>query len=125
MEYQEMVYKITHGFVIQRFDNNKFVSQEFVAGDQVEYETPNGEQVEEVSDDLPYVPFEMVQPITEEIQLNELMQKLQVNEVRVVCNNSLTDSESKLLRIRHHKRQTEVLDQDNSKFSKKKINKSE
>ena len=90
MEYQDMVYKITHGFVIQRFDNNKFMSQEFVAGDQVEYETPNGKQVEEVSDDLPYVPFEMVQPITEEIQLNELMQKLQVNQVRVICNNSLT-----------------------------------
>ena len=89
MEYQEMVYKITYGFVIQRFEDNKFVSQEFVEGDQVEYETPNGTQVGEV-DDLPYVRFAMVQPITEEIQLKELMEKLQVNEVRVVCNNSLT-----------------------------------
>ena len=121
MEYQEMVYKITHGFVIQRFEDNKFVSQEFVAGDQVEYETPNGTQVGEV-DDLPYVPFEMVQPITEEIQLKELMEKLQVNEVRVVCNNSLTDSESKLLRIRHHK---ELPFNDNSKFSKKTKHKEE
>jgi hypothetical protein len=46
-------------------------------------------------------------------------------QVRLVCNNSLTDSESKLLSIRHHKRQTEVLEVDNSKFSKKTTHKSE
>jgi hypothetical protein len=63
-----MIYKITYGFVIQRFDNNKFVSQEFVANDQVEYETPSGTQVGEVSDELPYVPFEMVQPNTEVLE---------------------------------------------------------
>jgi hypothetical protein len=60
-----MLYKITQGFVIQRFEDNKFVSQDFIAGDQVEYETPAGNPVE-LSDDLPYVPFEMVQPITNE-----------------------------------------------------------
>ena len=61
-----MIHKITSGFVIQKFENNKFVSQEFIAGDQVEYETPNGEQVEEEEvEDLPYQPFDMVQPINE------------------------------------------------------------
>ena len=67
-----MLYKITHGFVIQRFDNNnKFLSQEFVAGDQVEYENQDGTQVEEVSDELPYVPFEMVQPNTEILEKDD------------------------------------------------------
>jgi hypothetical protein len=63
-----MIYKITHGFVIQRFKHNKCISQEFVSGDQVEYETPNGTQVGEVSDELPYVLFEMVQPNTEMLE---------------------------------------------------------
>lgn len=57
-----MIHKITWGFVIQKFDNNNFTSQEFIAGDQIEYETPNGEQVkEEEIEDLPYHPFDMVQ----------------------------------------------------------------
>ena len=43
-------------------------------------------------------------------------------QVRVVCNNSLTDSESKLLRIRHHK---ELPFNDNSLFSKKTKHKEE
>ena len=62
-----MIHKITSGFVVQKFENNKFVSQEFIAGDQIEYETPNGEQVEEEEEvqDLPYQPFDMVQPINE------------------------------------------------------------
>jgi hypothetical protein len=67
-----MIYKITYGFVIQRFDNNnKFVSQEFVANDQVEHENENGTQVGEVSDELPYVPFEMVQPNTEMLEKDD------------------------------------------------------
>ena len=65
-EYQRMIHKITSGFVVQKFENNKFVSQEFIAGDQVEYETPNGEQVEEEEvENLPYQPFDMVQPTNE------------------------------------------------------------
>ena len=61
-----MIHKITSGFVVQKFENNKFVSQEFIAGDQVEYETTNGKQVEEEEiEELPYVPFDMVQPINE------------------------------------------------------------
>ena len=61
-----MIHKITWGFVVQKFDDNKFTSQEFIAGDQVEYETTNGKQVEEEEiEELPYVPFDMVQPINE------------------------------------------------------------
>jgi hypothetical protein len=66
-----MIYKITHGFVIQRFEDNKFISQEFVSGDQVEYEKQDGTQVGEVSDELPYVPFEMVQPNTEMLEKDD------------------------------------------------------
>ena len=63
-----MLYKITHGFVIQRFKNNACISQEFVPSDQTEYETPSGTQVGEVLDELPYVPFEMVQPNTQVLE---------------------------------------------------------
>ena len=66
-----MIYKITHGFVIQRFKHNKCISQEFVAGDQTEYEKQDGTQVGEVSDELPYVLFEMVQPNTEILEKDD------------------------------------------------------
>lgn len=67
--------KITTGFVIQTFDTdqNKFVSQEFVAGNS-EYEDKNGDTIslgdnEEADKTFfakpggePYLPFDMVQP---------------------------------------------------------------
>lgn len=63
--------KITHGFVVQVFDVDKrrWTSQEFVAGDETEYETDDGaildcdEFAERAANDQePYLPFEMVQP---------------------------------------------------------------
>jgi hypothetical protein len=62
------VNKITVGFVVQTFDGEtgKFVSQEFVGGDDVTYENNFGEPVD--PGDLPYegpepqMPLEMVQP---------------------------------------------------------------
>jgi len=59
-----MVNKITTGFVIQEFDDNgKCIHQEFVAGDQVDYENDLGEKVEVGYDTDLFHPFEMVQPI--------------------------------------------------------------
>jgi hypothetical protein len=57
--------KVTVGFVVQEFELLggvfKCVSQEFIAGDEVTWETPEGEVV-----DCPggeeYWPFEMVEP---------------------------------------------------------------
>lgn len=38
--------KITCGFVVQRWDEaGKFLGQEFVAGDEVEYEDDNGNMI--------------------------------------------------------------------------------
>ncbi len=61
-----IVRKITTGFVVQNFDTEKqkFISQEFVAGDQVEVEV-DGEPIDssEVEGlDETYLPFDMVQP---------------------------------------------------------------
>jgi len=70
-----IIKKITHGFVVQVFDTNtsKFVSQEFVAGDDCAYEDKAGNPVElslfEVYDPLKdqlveaYFPYNMIQPI--------------------------------------------------------------
>jgi hypothetical protein len=53
--------KITTGFVIQTFDDNgDCTNQEFVAGDQVEYEDIDGEPFDVPADH--YQPFEMIQP---------------------------------------------------------------
>ena len=61
--------KITDGFVIQTFDTEtgKFVSQEFIAGNESDYE--NKETAEAVSSELlivdgveVYLPFDMKQP---------------------------------------------------------------
>ena len=62
--------KITHGFVVQTFDTEKgeWVSQEFVAGDDTEYETEIGNPLradgaaELAGGEEPYLPFDMVQP---------------------------------------------------------------
>jgi hypothetical protein len=61
-----IIHKITVGFVTQVFDTETGLqSQEFTAGDQVDYEHPNGEVVDDEDydcTDLPYEPFDMVQP---------------------------------------------------------------
>jgi hypothetical protein len=70
-----IVKKITVGFVIQDYDTEteKFVSQEFIAGDQVDWEDEEGTNLDPddfvVKGDgtLPYLPFEMVQPEVEDI----------------------------------------------------------
>ena len=59
--------KITVGFVIQEYqtlDNGTHVctEQEFMAGDQVDYEDMNGEPVEIDTLKEEYCPFNMVQP---------------------------------------------------------------
>jgi hypothetical protein len=56
-----LVNKVTVGFVIQVFDTKlkRFVSQEFVAGDDVTCEDANGDVVDSVDD---YLPFHMKQP---------------------------------------------------------------
>ena len=64
-----IVKKITYGFVVQEFDEEteKFVSQEFVAGDQVEHEDEDGNQVDDLTaSSIPYLEFDMVQPVYEE-----------------------------------------------------------
>lgn len=64
-----IIQKITTGFVIQEFntDTQKFVSQQFVAGDEVDYEV-EGSAINQVDFENKlvshngYLPFTMVQP---------------------------------------------------------------
>jgi len=57
-----LVKKVTVGFVIQTYDKDtgKCVGQEFMAGDQVDYEDENGEAVSWQESE--YQPFDMIQP---------------------------------------------------------------
>ena len=63
-----LVNKVTVGFVIQVFDTElkRFVSQQFVAGDQCEYEDKDGvpvcSEALEMDGKEAYLPFDMVQP---------------------------------------------------------------
>ena len=60
-----MITKTTTGFVTQTYDDKgKCTGQEFVAGDQVDWEDENGEPVDECDYDVTfeYQPFDMVQP---------------------------------------------------------------
>jgi hypothetical protein len=67
-----IINKITTGFVVQKFDTEtrKFISQEFIAGDETEWETVSGRPVGHDADliygkggvDEPYLNFEMIQP---------------------------------------------------------------
>ena len=64
-----IVKKITTGFVIQTYDTemNCCIHQEFVAGDQVEWEDEEGTTIDDMYQDdivveaFPYQPFDMVQ----------------------------------------------------------------
>jgi len=53
-----MIKKITHGYVIQTFDE-ELISQEFIAGDEVDYEDEHGNEIDPTYD---YAPFDMAQP---------------------------------------------------------------
>lgn len=69
-----LINKITTGFVIQTYDTDKkeYSEQEFFAGDEVNYELPNGESADWAemgkvgfgphAEEEPYLPFDMVQP---------------------------------------------------------------
>jgi len=66
----DKIKKITYGFVVQTFDpnTNTWVSQEFIAGDQVQYEDEFGEAI--FDDELGEIEgktlnFDMVQPVAE------------------------------------------------------------
>ena len=73
-----VINKITTGFVIQVFDTDKkrFISQNFTAGDECEYETKDGTSVDssslEVDGKEIYLPYDMVQPGIRYIQLLDL-----------------------------------------------------
>lgn len=56
--------KITTGLVIQNYDEEKCVGQEFITGDQVSYENLDGEPIFPPKNEV-YQPFDMVQPIEE------------------------------------------------------------
>jgi hypothetical protein len=54
--------KITVGYVIQDYDDKgKCISQEFIAGDQVDWEDEYGESIDTPSNHV-YFPFNMKQP---------------------------------------------------------------
>jgi hypothetical protein len=56
------IHKTTIGFVTQIFnEDGKFVSQSFIAGDQVEYENENGEAIN--PDVECYFPMDMEQEL--------------------------------------------------------------
>jgi hypothetical protein len=58
-----MYNKITIGFVIQAFNNDgECISQEFIAGDQVDYEDTEGWPLDNIPEKEQYQPFDMVQP---------------------------------------------------------------
>jgi len=63
-----IINKITTGFVIQVFDTDlgKFIEQDFIAGDECEYENENGKPVDasllKVAGKEAYLPFDMVDP---------------------------------------------------------------
>ena len=69
-----IINKITTGFVIQQFDTDKkvYINQEFIAGDDVNYETVDGNPMDDdemetfnfgpLAEEEPYLPFEMIQP---------------------------------------------------------------
>ena len=60
-----IINKVTVGFVVQKFDDEtgKFISQDFIAGDEVTYEDAEyGDSVNSAAAANAYFPFNMIQP---------------------------------------------------------------
>jgi hypothetical protein len=67
-----IISKVTVGFVVQQFDTDRqdWVCQDFIASDECEYETENGDPIDVkdfmldcvISGKEPYLPYDMVQP---------------------------------------------------------------
>jgi hypothetical protein len=61
-----LINKITHGYVVQTYntETGKCESQTFIAGDECEFETEDGEHfdIENSETELEYQPYNMVQP---------------------------------------------------------------
>lgn len=59
-----MIRKVTDGSVVQEFsdDGKIFLSQKFLAGDQVSWENTNGGPVTTEAQLKAYAPFDMYQP---------------------------------------------------------------
>jgi hypothetical protein len=53
--------KITTGYVTQEFDDDKCISQTFIASDETEYESTNCNPIDEPEIEG-YFPYEMIQP---------------------------------------------------------------
>ena len=53
--------KITNGFVIQKYKDGECTEQEFIAGDECEWEDEGGNIIDEPSN-AEYMPYNMVQP---------------------------------------------------------------
>lgn len=66
--------KITEGFVIQTYNNGKCVHQEFVAGDQCNYEDEAGNRVDPPKDEE-YQPYTMVNNMAADNMADELQKK--------------------------------------------------
>lgn len=94
--------KITTGFVIQTYneDTGDCIGQEFIAGDQVDYEDEQGESCKPFA---AYFPFDMIQPETK-INVSEKVQEvihkradilLQTSSYRQIsgsyCHGKITD----------------------------------
>ena len=61
-----LINKITNGYVIQTYntETGKCEGQDFIAGDECEYETTDGDpfDVDDCETELEYQPYEMEQP---------------------------------------------------------------
>tara|TARA_R100000951_G_C2649356_1_gene183836 strand:+ start:1201 stop:1404 length:204 start_codon:yes stop_codon:yes gene_type:complete len=58
----QKIKKIFYGFVIQEYVDGSFVSQEFIASDQVDFEIEDGDIPDNVANS--HISLEMVQPIS-------------------------------------------------------------
>ena len=91
--------KITTGYVIQRYKtlpNGALVciGQEFIAGDQVDYETTGGEPIEIDTMKEVYYPFHMVQPK----DTNEISIKWHIEDVKAQAKErhiNITDEQAR------------------------------
>jgi len=91
-----LINKITTGFVIQVFDtdNKEFISQNFTASDECDYETQDGKPVDssllEVDGKEIYLPYDMVHPGIKHIQLFDNA-SFQIGILKTTADDTILD----------------------------------
>ncbi len=98
--------KTTVGFVVQVYDTKtgRCIEQDFIAGDQVDYEDEHGEPIEWQEQPEAYQPFDMIQPGDKTSVMTPFVFVIKENSIQesICCKDGEQAEDVLLERLKSH-----------------------